>query len=323
MIDVRKLCQEAVAGVPLSLKDDPTTWSDEPTRDDVRDALSQATYDNVASALAVAFGRESERIATLMDAAIAEDGPLADLDAIWDAEVANGRTRPELLALHLSADWDTRVNDLRAAIRDVVVVTAKSAQSVVTDEQIDAMIEIDPRLATIAEPYVPPAFLNKLPDPEPDDEPFFSSVSDIDWGEEPTETAKVRSDLTAFGNGVAHVADDGKVTHVPLAEIDWSEDTVTLPATGRRSRGKRAGAAVPLLSGLLEAAGFADKDVARLLGIDKSTYSLARAGKRPWQGLRDEQAIALRAEIRARADALAEALVALDSPEVRHPSTPS
>lgn len=317
MIDVRKLCQEAIAGVPASLKDDPTTWSDEPTRDDVRDALSQATYDNVASALAGAFGRESERIATLMDAAIAEDGPLADLDAIWDAEVANGRTRPNLSLVYDATDWDTRVNILRDAIRVAVVVTAKSAQDAITHEEtIDFIIGTDPRLAHLVQPpspipdnYRPPAFLGLLPPEEFDP----AAGDEIVWDDEPTVT--MPQHMAVEERAPIQVSESTAAT----ANV-WDDE----PAPpGRRGRGKRAGAAVPLLSGLLEAAGFADKDVARLLGIDKSTYSLARAGKRPWQGLRDEQAIALRAEIRARADALAEALVALDTPGVRNPDTPS
>jgi hypothetical protein len=291
MIDVEAIVRDALAGVPASLRDDPSAWSDAPDLEDVKDAVSQTAYDNVASAVAKAFGAASERIATLMDAAVAEDGPLADLDAVWDAEITGTPIRPDLTELFSAEDWQGRVDALLGAMRHVAKRVADTARGTVPDSLVQSTIALDPRLAHLAvdDSFTPPAFLGL----DPADQP----AADIIWDDEPAAEADPWAD-----------------------EIVDPQPAAAPVETGRRGRGKRNGASVPKLCALLELAGFADKDVAAALGFDKSYYSLMRSGKRPWAGVRDEAVAKLLLELNGRRDALAQAVAALDTDEVRHPA---
>lgn len=297
MIDAREIMRAAVTGGPLSIKDDPTAFAADPvdnlvTRDDVQRVLVDTAKDNALSALAQAFGREAERIGTLMDGAIAEDGPLADLDGIWAAEIQGVRPRlPDLSSIAAAPDWESRIEALRAVMADVVeamVTTEQLAEPAAA--QLDTLISLDPRLAHLADAdFTPPAFVTGR-------DPLANVASDEpDW--------------------------DGEYDTDEQAGLDqWDDESTPAPVeTGRRGRGKRNGKPVPKLCALLETAGFQDKEIAAIMGIDKSTYSLMRSGKRPWQGLRDDVAAKLHREVSGRQFALSEAMLGIDDPEVRKP----
>lgn len=318
MIDVEQITRDAIAGVPSSLKDDPTAWSDAPDLEDVKDAVSQSAYDNVASAVAKAFGAASGEIAALMDFAIAEDGPLADLDAVWDAEITGTPIRPDLTELFSATDWQGQVDALLGAMRQVAKRVADTARGAVPDSLVQSTIALDPRLAhlTVPDTFTPPAFLGLDANDNPNEQIIWDDGPETEgeWTDTPDPSGPVRARTPS--------------RHIPEAD-PWADDEPVTPEsvmaveTGRRGRGKRNGAPVPKLCSLLELAGFADKDVAAALGFDKSYYSLMRSGKRPWAGVRDEAVAKLLQELNGRRDALEQALVSLDTDEVRHPAAVS
>ena len=121
MIDVRKLAASAAKGFGLSLKDDPTAWG-AADGDSIAAFSALDIVDNchaeakrcAASGVASVLGKASEGIATAMDVAIYEDGPLADLDAVW-TQHATGLS-VDLSGVAAARDWQGRVDALREAI---------------------------------------------------------------------------------------------------------------------------------------------------------------------------------------------------------------
>lgn len=331
-IDCQKIMRGAVQGAPLSLKDDPTAYPDGDLttvvdRDILATMLTATAKENALSGLARAFGAEAERIGTLMDTAVAEDGPLADLDGIWAAEIQGVRpTLPDLTPVAAAADWEARVEALKAIMATTIeTMVASGGLDEAAAGQLDTLISLDPRLAHLADAEVEvPQFLGGGRDPlahveeSPEDEQFVADEFAPRWDDEPEEEIVWDDEKTIVELPLAHSGTKGGriSSGPPKAPAILREFVVE---TGRRGRGKRNGKPVPKLCGLLETAGFQDKEIAAILGIDKSTYSLMRSGKRPWQGLRDEQAQKLGIEIGGRVEALNSAFASLSDAAVRLP----
>ncbi|MEN6527565.1 MAG: hypothetical protein ABFD65_13870 [Candidatus Polarisedimenticolia bacterium] len=301
VIDVRKLAAEAASQFGLSLKDDPTAWDDgegplgdTPPPDIVAACRAEAAR-NALSAVNRALGAASEAIATEMDVAIHEDGPLADLAEVWARRVT-GLT-VDLDGVAGAKDWQGRVDALREAIRRAVpavpaLAPAPALKDVLaylnSDPRFDGLGKLKKGVAALNEdgtPFTPPAFLTKGRPVEP--EP-------VEWDDEP-------------------------------APVEWDDEPAPAPAApAQRKRGRGSKAAAPSLvpgfPAMLNGAGMTKADVARLCGYSESYVGYIFSGKKPWPGLKAEQATALREEVAARLDALTEALAVLDSGKLLLPA---
>ena len=301
MIDIQKIAAEAASQFGLSLKDDPTAWDaaidaagasrlDQVAPEVIQETCQLAAAANALSAVNRALGAASEKIATAMDVAIHEDGPLADLPGVWAAHVSG-------LALDTSgvagaAGWQGRVDALRAAIKRTAHAAPPATISDVlaymnSDPRFDGLGALKKGVAALDEPFTPPAFLAKGRNP----------TDVVDWEDE----TGAEYDSSTDGGPVADTWDD--------------EPETPAPAKGKRKApGKPAPPSrVPGFPAMLNVAGVTKADVARLCGYSESYIGYIFAGRKPWPGLRPEQVKALRDEVGLRHDALAEALTVLGS----------
>lgn len=116
MLNIFETAKQAASEFGLSMKDDPTLWpaGSEITPEIVRKTCNAAALENARSALSRALGKIAETVATEMDVAIAEDGPLADLDAVLALHVEDGPDF-DLSAVAAAPDWQARVEAVREA----------------------------------------------------------------------------------------------------------------------------------------------------------------------------------------------------------------
>jgi hypothetical protein len=116
MLNIHDTAKQAASEFGLSMKDDPTLWpaGDEITAEQVRKACNATALENARSALSRALGKIAETVATDMDVALAEDGPLADLDAVLAQHVEDG-PEIDLSGVAGAADWQARVEAMREA----------------------------------------------------------------------------------------------------------------------------------------------------------------------------------------------------------------
>lgn len=298
MLNVKQIAEKAAGEFGLSLKDDPTAWADAATVTpaEVVRQCNEAARDNARSALSRALGKVSELIATEMDVAISEDGPLADLSAVLAQHVEG--LDVDLSGVEAAADWQGRVDALREALG--LAVHGYPVQPVSIADVL-AYANEDPRLhapglrkgiAAIAEPAAlkdeeVPAFLRRGVQAEP----------------------------------AAEWDDDEPAAPEPVIEpaADWDDEPAPAATPARQRAAAAPSGPVPELVRIVIAAGITDTEMAGVLGVSKSYYSLIRNGKRPWPGLKPDQAKALRAEVDARTEALAAVRDALDSGAVLKP----
>lgn len=298
MLNIHNLAAQAASEFGLSMKDDPTLWPDgEPiTAEAVQAACNAAALENVQTALARSLGRIAETVATAMDVAIAEDGPLADLDAVL-AEHIEAAPTINLAGVAAAADWDDRVEAVRTAFRSVAFNYRPSPLPI---RDLLAYGNSEPRftgdvrrsIAALHDPEYAdvefPAHWNEEDEAEVLDEPDAADP----WADEAPAEARERG-KPAPGRKrrtKAEIAED-EAADAAEAPTDWDEDEPT------------AGTA-PNLPGLASAAGIADMDMAAMLGLAKGYYSMIRNGKRPWPGLKPDQVQRLRDELAARREAL-------------------
>lgn len=297
MLNVKQIAEKAAGEFGLSLKDDPTAWADAATvmPAEVVRQCNEAARENARSALSRALGKVSELIATEMDVAVAEDGPLADLASVLAQHVEG--LDVDLSGVEAAADWQGRVDALREALGLAVHGYPVPPVSIA---DVLAYANEDPRLhtpglrkgiAAVAEPTTlkdeeVPAFLRRGVQAEPA----------ADWDDEPAAPE-------------------------PAAEpaADWDDEPAPTATPTRQQAAAAPSGPVPPLVGLAVAAGLTDTEMAAILGLSKSYYSLIRNGKRPWPGMKPDQVKALRAEVDARMAALVSVHDALDEGAVLKP----
>ena len=283
MLNVKQIAEQAASEFGLSLKDDPTAWPAGAATmpNEVVRQCNEVARENVRSALSRALGKVSGLIATDMDVAISEDGPLADLPAVLAQHVEG--LDVDLSGVEKAEDWQGRVEALREALG--VAVHGFPAPPVSIADVL-AYANEDPRLhtpglrkgiAAIAEPAG-----DAWDDPATDEEAKLHEI---------------------HGPGTA----------------DWDDEPAPVAApTRQRAAAAPSGPVLPLV-GLAVAAGLTDTEMAAILGLSKSYYSLIRNGKRPWPGMKPDQVKALRAEVDARMAALVSVHDALDDGAVLKP----
>ncbi len=283
MLNVKQIAKQAASEFGLSLKDDPTAWpaGAATTPDEVVRRCNEVARENVRSALPRALGKVSERIATDMDVAISEDGPLADLPAVLAQHIEG--LGVDLSGVEKAGDWQGRVEALREALGLAVRGYPVPPVSIA---DVLAYANEDPRLHT-------PGLRRRIAAiPEPAGDAWDDPATD--------EEAKLHE------------------IHGPET-ADWDDEPAPAATPPRRRAVAAPSGPVPPLVGLAVAAGLVDTEMAAILGLSKSYYSLIRNGKRSWPGMKPDQVKALRAEVDARMAALVSVRDALDEGAVLKP----
>jgi len=309
MLNVKQIAEQAASEFGLSLKDDPTAWPAGAATmpNEVVRQCNEVARENVRSALSRALGKVSELIATDMDVAISEDGPLADLPAVLAQHVEG--LDVDLSGVEKAEDWQGRVEALREALGMAVhgFPVAK-----LSPDSINAYIADDPRLAALAASLKHGAAVSI--------ETSAAAVEAIENGDLKDE------DIPAFlRRGTAAAEPAGDWDDEPAAEpeapaaADWDDEPAPVATPARQRAAAAPSGPVPPLVGLAVAAGLTDTEMAAILGLSKSYYSLIRNGKRPWPGMKPDQVKALRAEVDARMAALVSVHDALDEGAVLKP----
>lgn len=309
MLNVKQIAEQAASEFGLSLKDDPTAWPAGAATmpNEVVVQCNNVARENVRSALSRALGKVSELIATDMDVAISEDGPLADLPAVLAQHVEG--LDVDLSGVEKAEDWQGRVEALREALGMAVhgFPVAK-----LSPDSINAYIADDPRLAALAVSLKHGAAVSI--------ETSAAAVEAIENGDLKDK------DIPAFlRRGTAAAEPAGDWDDEPAAEpeapaaADWDDEPAPAATPARQRKAAAPSGPVPPLVGLAVAAGLTDTEMAAILGLSKSYYSLIRNGKRPWPGMKPDQVKALRAEVDARMAALVSVHDALDDGAVLKP----
>lgn len=309
MLNVKQIAEKAAGEFGLSLKDDPTAWPAGAATmpNEVVRQCNEVARENVRSALSRALGKVSELIATDLDVAISEDGPLADLPAVLAQHVEG--LDVDLSGVEKAEDWQGRVEALREALGMAVhgFPVAK-----LSPDSINAYIADDPRLAALAASLKHGAAVSI--------ETSAAAVEAIENGDLKDE------DIPAFlRRGTAAAEPAGGWDDEPAAEqeapatADWDDEPAPVATPARQRAAAAPSGPVPPLVGLAVAAGLTDTEMAAILGLSKSYYSLIRNGKRPWPGMKPDQVKALRAEVDARMAALVSVHDALDGGAVLKP----
>lgn len=309
MLNVKQIAEQAAKEFGLSLKDDPTAWPAGAATmpNEVVRQCNEVARENVRSALSRALGKVSELIATDMDVAISEDGPLADLPAVLARHVEG--LDVDLSGVEKAEDWQGRVEALREALGMAVQGFPVAKLS---PDSINAYIADDPRLAALAVSLKHGAAVSI--------ETSAAAVEAIENGDLKDE------DIPAFlRRGTAAAEPAGDWDDEPAAEpeapatADWDDEPAPVATPARQRAAAAPSGPVPPLVGLAVAAGLTDTEMAAILGLSKSYYSLIRNGKRPWPGMKPDQVKALRAEVDARMAALVSVHDALDEGAVLKP----
>jgi hypothetical protein len=147
-IDVSALADEALASFPGALRDDPTAWpeGDATMLSEVERTVCETVRDTYQSLLARRIGVHVQAIATDMEGALNDDGPLADLGAVWAGYVI-GLDLEDFDPVLKAKDWTARVE----ALGEIVAQAIHGAQPPVpTPLALDAYIATEPRLAALA-----------------------------------------------------------------------------------------------------------------------------------------------------------------------------
>lgn len=273
-VDVTALAAEALQSFPMAMRDDPNLWPSggAPMPNEVSAAVNETVRDNFRSLLARRIGAHIQNAASDMDAAVSEDGPLADLSGVW-ATYVTGLDLEDLETVRKAKDWDARIE----ALKDLVIPLIQGLPAPQASKaQVEAYIVSEPRLADLAV-----SLKHETAAPVAEPEPVKAAFS---WEDEETEAAAETGAGTApGGESKAPWPGEAAVTSVAPA----------LPVGDVRP--------TPLLFHLLEPIGVLLTDVADVTGIAKPTLSNIRNGKRPWGGLTEKQAHKLADELDQRA----------------------
>lgn len=325
MLNLASVAVKAAQEFGLSMKDDPTLWPEgaEITADAVREACNAVAAENARSAMARALGKVAEEAATAMDVAIAEDGPLADLDAVLAEYVED--IEIDLSGVMAAPDWQARVEALREAL--AVAVQSYPTPRVSTEDLLN-YIGSDPRLdgevmrqaAHGERPDVPKTLLvNQGGDCWDEPAPAAAPAAPARERGKPSPGKARRTKAEIAEDAAADAAD---AASAPAAAGDgWDDepDVSDTPDAADNWDGEPAAATSPSFPGMVNAAGVADMEVAEILGVSRGYYSQIRNGKRPWPGLKPDQVKRLRAELNARLEAIAAVEAALSAGDVAKP----
>lgn len=335
MFSFKETAEKAAAEFGLSMKDDPTLWPEgsTPTLAVVTKACNDTAIECARSAMSRGLGKIAETVATEFDVAIAEDGPLADLDAVLNEHLYDGPDI-DLSAVLAAPDWQARVEATREAFGIAVQsfdVPARSA------EEVALYVELDPRLSKLgivsgSKPDVPQSLLVNQggdewdePDAEVKDEP--DAVDQ--WADEAPKRergkpspGRARRTKAEIAEDEAADARDAAAVAEQVMPVEWDDEPSSeapAPALDAGWDDAEPTATAANLPGLASAAGIADGEMATLLGMSKGYYSQVRNGKRPWPGLKPDQVQRLRAELAGRREAIDAVEAALSTADVLKP----
>lgn len=310
MLNVKQIAEQAASEFGLSLKDDPTAWPAGAATmpNEVVRQCNEVARENVRSALSRALGKVSELIATDMDVAISEDGPLADLLAVLAQHVEG--LDVDLSGVEKAEDWQGRVEALREALGMAVHGFPVPKLS---PDSINAYIADDPRLAALAVSLKHGAAVSI--------ETSAAAVEAIENGDLKDEDipAFLRGGVADPRKDIADAWDDEPATEAGETAADWDDEPAPAATPARQRAAAAPAGPAPKLVGLVVAAGLTDTEMAAILGLSKSYYSLIRNGKRLWPGMKPDQVKALQAEVDARMAALVSVHDALDDGAVLKP----
>lgn len=298
MLNIHNTAAQAASEFGLSMKDDPTLWPDDVliTATAVQAACQAAATENVQTALARSLGRIAETVATAMDVAIAEDGPLADLDAVLAQYVEDG-SGIDLSGVAAAADWNARVEATRTAFRAVAFNYTTPPLPI---SALLAYAASEPRFNGDLRRSIAALHDPEFDEPEVEDDPDAADPWADDEEAPPAARERGKPAPGRKRRTRAEIAEDE-------AGLEWDDKDAPALATA------------PNLPGLASAAGIADMDMAAMLGFAKGYYSLIRNGKRPWPGVKPDQVHKLRSEIAARREALDAIDAALSTDAVLKP----
>jgi len=325
MLNIHDTASKAASEFGLSMKDDPTLWpsGDEITAEAVRRACNATALENARSALSRALGRIAETVATEMDVAIAEDGPLADLDAVLAQHVEDG-PEIDLSGVLAAADWQARCEALREAFGVAVqgyhiqpLPVIDLMHYVGTDPRLDG--EVMRTVAALrgpehAKPEAPAALMLNNGGDDWDDEldavvnPGGAVAAPVARPRGKPDPLSGRTRRTKAEIAEDEAAERSEAIADAVEEVreaggdEWDESAAEYAVTSTWD--DEPVATAPNLPGLATAAGIADTDMAAILALSKPYYSQIRHGKRPWPGVKPDQVKRLRAEIAARREAL-------------------
>jgi hypothetical protein len=357
MFSFKETAEKAAAEFGLSMKDDPTLWPEgsTPTLAVVTKACNDTAIECARSAMSRGLGKIAETVATEFDVAIAEDGPLADLETVLNEHLYDGPDI-DLSAVLAAPDWQARVEATREAFGVAVQsydVPARSA------EEVALYVELDPRLSKLgivsgSKPDVPQSLLVNQggdewdePDAEVKDEPDAVDP----WADEQADKldrivnpggvlpparergkpspgkarrtkAEIAEDEAADRADQAAAFKDAVEGPAEAETTAWDDEPASeapAPALDAGWDDAEPAATAANLPGLASAAGIADGEMAALLGMSKGYYSQVRNGKRPWPGLKPDQVQRLRAELAGRREAIDAVEAALSTADVLKP----
>lgn len=302
MLNIFDTARQAASEFGLSMKDDPTIWpaGSEITPEIVRKTCNAAALENARSALSRALGKIAETVATEMDVEIADNGPLADLDAVLALHVEDGPDF-DLSAVAAAPDWQARVEAVREAFGIAVhgyCIAPLSVADLLRYANSDERLNGDIRRGIAALHDEPVNSGDEWDEPDAVDQ----------WAEEAPKRERGKPSPGKTRRTKAEIAEDNEPTsEAPAPAMDAGWDDAEPTATAQN------------LPGLAGAAGIADGEMATILGMSKGYYSQVRNGKRPWPGLKPDQVKRLRAELAGRREAIAAVEAALTADTVLKP----
>lgn len=294
MIDFTEITLAAAREYPLSLRDDPTAWNPAPaTWLEIQDTCNAVIRENARSAFGRLFVRQQDAILSALLVAAHDDGPLADLPAVWREHVAG--LDVDLSPVLETGDWQEQ----QEALRHAVAVALDRHAYPDCGSTLAAYVANEPRLS---------AFHGGRP------APTISPV--VDW-----DDAEDADDYTP----PPHIA---KAWQKPLGEADAPRKRTRRTKAQMQADAKSAAMScgparalsLPKLPGLLHVAGFTDDDVGRIFGVSRAYWNMVRSGKRNFNGVKPSELTALRAEIEGRIAALQEVAASLSDKAVVSPS---
>ena len=284
MINLQEIGDKAAGEFGLSLLDDKQIWESEtpPTAEEIKAVCFEVAKSNAKSAIARAVGKLVEPITQDVDAAIAEDGALADVNGAaerwiiglpWGLALDGHDHYPDMFAELKS--WDEKLEVVRGRLREL---SETYRFKPLTIAQLLAYVNSDPRLEGSAK-----------------------AVSALDY--EGASDVFAQNEMPPIPEALKRVK-TVKLAPVPtVVDTSFFDDEPAVPVTFMR---REAPASGPRLCALAAAAGIPDQDMASLLNVSKSFYSLIRSGKRPWNGMKPDRVNALKLELEARREIIDE-----------------